>query len=222
MRKLCWPVPGAAWAIDGTMLDGPVGLLGRRALIVVELHSKQALAFESVRGERIDDVLRCLQKLVDQHGAPLVLKLDNGPAFVSAALAAWCDSHGITLLHSPVRRPSYNGTCEVSARWGKNRVYLAGRARGAERLEQQDLDHAVTFRGVMNRISDDLRAHFRAVVAEQLALVKQERGLAAGQELRDDVTRSLKRVAVRRALLLCHILSIEGREFHQCLQASAA
>jgi transposase InsO family protein len=222
LRKLRWLMPGAVWAIDGTWLDQRVGRLGRRALVVVELQSTKLLVLKSVRSECIDEVLACLQDLVQEHGAPLVLKLDNGSAFISAALAEWCATHGITLLHSPVRRPSYNGTCEVSGRWGKHRAYLAARARGAEQLEQQDLDHAVTFRGVMNRISDDVRARFQAVVAEQLALVRSERGLADAQVLRDDLRRSLARVAVRRALELCHILSIEGREFPQCLPASAA
>jgi len=36
------------------------------------------------------------------------------------------------------------------------------------------------------------------------------------------VRRSLGRVAARRALQICHILTIEGREFSQCLPASAA
>ena len=224
-RALCrlrWLMPGAVWAIDGTFLDRRVGRRGRRALVVVELQSRKLLKLKSVRGECIDEVRRCLQELVLQHGAPLVLKLDNGSAFVSAALAEWCATHGITLLHSPVRRPSYNGTCEVSGRWGKHRAYCAARARGAEQLEQHDLDHAVTFRGVMNRLSDDVRARFQAVVAEQLAVVRSEQGLADGQLLGDDAKRSLARVAVRRALELCHILTIEGREFHQCLSASAA
>ena len=215
-------MPGAVWAIDGTWLDRPVRRRGRRALVVVELQSRKLLVLKSVRGECIDEVLCCLHELVQRHGAPLVLKLDNGSAFVSAALAEWCAIHGITLLHSPVRRPSYNGTCEVSGRWAKHRAYLAARLRGAQQLEQQDLDHAVTFLGVMNRISDDVRAVFQAAVAEQLALVRSERGLAGGQVLREDVSRSLARVAVRRALELCHILTIEGREYRQCLPASAA
>jgi hypothetical protein len=129
-------------------------------LVVVELQSRKLLVLKSVRSECIDEVLACLQELVHEHVAPLALKLDNGSALVSAALAEWCATHGITLLRSPVRRPSYNGTCELSCRWGKHRAYLAARARGAEQLEQQDLDHAVTFRGVMNRISDDVRARF--------------------------------------------------------------
>jgi len=36
------------------------------------------------------------------------------------------------------------------------------------------------------------------------------------------VRRSLERVAVQRALQLCHILTIKGREYRQCLPASAA
>lgn len=222
MCRLRWLVSGAVWAIDGTWLDWRVGRRGRRALVVVELHSSKLLTLKSVRSECIQEVLACLQDLVQQHGAPLVLKLDNGSAFISAALAQWCAMRGITLLHSPVRRPSYNGTCEVSGRWAKHRAYLAARVRGAKRLEQQDLDHAITFRGVMNRISDSVRARFQMCVAEQLAMVMAERGLASRDGAGDHVRRSLARVAVRRALELCHILSIKGREYHQCLPASAA
>ena len=51
---------------------------------------------------------------------------------------------------------------------------------------------------------------------------QSEQGLALDSPLRDHVRRSLERVAVQRALQLCHILTIKGREYRQCLQASAA
>ena len=71
-------------------------------------------------------------------------------------------------------------------------------------------------------VSPELRAHFHAVVDLQLSAVAAERGLALISPLRDHVRRSLERVAVQRALQLCHILTIEGREYTQCLPASAA
>lgn len=219
---LLWLVSGAVWAIDGTWFDQCVGRHGRRALVVVEMHSHRTLCVESVAGERAAAVIRCLQRLIAQHGAPLVLKADNGSAFIAKCLARFCRRHGITLMHSPVRRPRWNGTCEVSGRWAKRRAIAAAHARGSGVLCQADLDAAITFTGTMPRIDDALRQRFLGVVAEQLTIVVAERGLALGGHPQDHHRRSLERVAVQRALQLCHILSIEGRRYHQWLPASAA
>lgn len=217
-----WLVPGAAWAIDGTWLDQAVVGSGRRALVVVDLHSKKTLAVESVRGERAVDVERVLAELIAKHGAPLVLKLDNGSAFISERIAAFCRRHGITLMHSPIRRPSWNGTCEVSGRWAKRRAAAAARLRGDGTLTQADLDCAVTFVGVLPQVDESLRRAFLAMVAQQLAVAAMDRGVALDEDLRDHVRRSLGRVAARRALQTCHIVTIEGREYPQCLPGSAA
>jgi transposase InsO family protein len=218
-----WQFPGAVWAIDGTCFDLPVGDRGRRALVVVEMHSRKTLCLQSVPGERAASVVGCLQQLIDWHGAPLVLKADNGSAFVSDRVAAFCHEHGITLMHSPVRRPSWNGTCEVSGKWAKRRAEAAARHRGSpEHLLQADLDRAVTFVGTLPRIDTALRRHFLTVVAEQLAATAVEQGLVVDDQTPDHVRRSLGRVAAQRALIVCHMLTIKGREYHQWLPASAA
>jgi putative transposase len=123
-RRSCrvrWLASNTVWAIDGTLFDQPVGANGRRALVVVEMHSRNTLCVDSVPGERASAVIACLRRLIEKHGAPLVLKADNGSAFIAGCLAIFCRRHGITLMHSPVRRPSWNGTCEVSGRWAKQR-----------------------------------------------------------------------------------------------------
>jgi Integrase core domain len=221
--KLHWHMAGAVWAIDGTWFDQPVGVNGRRALVVVELHSRRTLCVDSVRGERARAVIACLQRLIAKHGAPLVLKADNGSAFIAKCLARLCRRHGITLMHSPVRRPQWNGTCEVSGRWAKRRAVAAANLRGSpDRLCQADLDCAVTCTGTLPRVDAALRLRFLVLVAEQLAIVAKERGLAINDQTEDHVLRSLGRVAARRALIVCHILTITGREYHQWLPASAA
>lgn len=220
---LQWLMPGAAWAIDGTLFDQPVGENGRRALVVVEMHSKKTLCVDSVPGERASAVIACLQRLIAKHGAPLVLKADNGSAFIAKCLARVCRHHGITLMHSPVRRPRWNGSCEVSGRWAKRRAVAAASLRGSPGvLCQADLDRAVTFTGTLPHIDDALRQRFLIVVEQQLAIVAAEKGVALHANTRDHVRRSLERVAARRALQLCHILTIEGRAYHQWLPASAA
>ena len=221
-HRVHWLVPGAAWAIDGTWLDQAVVGSGRRALVVVDLRSKMTLAVESVRGERAVDVERVLTGLIAKHGAPLVLKLDNGSAFISKRILDFCRRHGITLMHSPIRRPSWNGTCEVSGRWAKRRAAAAARLRGDGTLTQADLDCAVTCVGVLPQVGAPLRRSFLDLVQQQLAVVARERGLAVDEPVRDHMRRSLGRVAARRALQACHIVTIEGREYPQCLPGSAA
>jgi hypothetical protein len=224
-RRICrlqWQVPGAVWAIDGTWFDQPVANHGRRALVVVEMHSKKTLCLQSVPGERASSAIACLQGLVAKYGAPLVLKADNGAAFTAVSFTDFCEQHGITLMHSPVRRPQWNGTCEISGRWAKRRATASATLRGAPRIEQQDLDAAVSFAGAMPRIDADLRRRFRNLVRAHFATLVRERGLVSADSLREHVRRSLGRVAARRALQLCHILTIRGREYRQWFQPQTA
>jgi hypothetical protein len=211
------------WAIDGTWFDSPVASLGRRALVVVELNTKDVLTMPSVSGEKVKEVLACLYELIRKHGAPLVLKLDNGPGFVARRLKRFCRRLGITLLYSPARRPSYNGTCEVSVRWSKERVEAAAATRGEPGgLLPADLEHAVTYQGVMPRVDQETRRRFLATVARQRGAVAAEWGLALGGPMEDDLRRSLERVAIQRAIQLCHILKIEGRGYRWSLRARKA
>jgi hypothetical protein len=123
--RLTWRVPGAVWALDGTWMDRVVDDIGRRALLVAEMHRRKPLALQSVRGERTGDTISLLQRLIDVHGPPLVLKVDNGSAFIAKRLADFCDGHGMVLMHSPIRQPRWNGTCEVLGRWTKKRAAAA-------------------------------------------------------------------------------------------------
>jgi hypothetical protein len=54
------------------------------------------------------------------------LELYNGSAFTTKRFKRFCWRHGILLLHSPVRRPRYNGTCEVSGRCVADRAIRTG------------------------------------------------------------------------------------------------
>ena len=100
---------------------------------------------------------------------------------------------------------------------------MAAADRGdPERLCQDDLDQAVTFTWVMPRNDAALRQIFLARFQEQLAIAAGQKGVALGSRTEDHVLRSLGRVADKRALILCHMLTIQGREYHQCLPKPAA
>jgi transposase InsO family protein len=71
-----------------------------------------------------------LQALCVDTPPPLVLKVDNGAAFVSQALQAWARAAGTVLLYSPLRCPRYNGTIEASIASITTRAHHAAVAAG--------------------------------------------------------------------------------------------
>lgn len=164
-----------------------------------------------------------LTDLFARHGAPIVLKLDNGPGFIATSLRVFCREHGVTLLFSPVRRPSWNGGCEVRVRWGKRSAEQAWLRRGGcGDYTRADLDAAVTAHDTLPPVDEALRERFRDALAQQLPIAAPEKGVALLRVSRDHVRRSLWRVATKRALQLRHMLTIEDRRFSQWLPPSAA
>jgi putative transposase len=83
-----------------------------KCLTVVDEFTHECLAIDvagSIRSKRVIDVLT---RLISVHGAPLYLRSDNGPEFVSHALLQWIADSGIgTALIDP-GKPWQNGTNE--------------------------------------------------------------------------------------------------------------
>jgi len=73
----------------------------RGILFVKDLASCCPIDHVPVPDRSSGTTVRILNALVQQHGAPLVLKTDLG--FCSAELEAFAEAHGIALLHSPPR-----------------------------------------------------------------------------------------------------------------------
>ena len=57
-------------------------------------------------------VIRTLNELVEVHGAPLSIRLDNGPEYIARALAQWAQSKGIALQHIQPGKPTQNAYVE--------------------------------------------------------------------------------------------------------------
>lgn len=57
-------------------------------------------------------VIRALDQLLEQRGAPKRLRLDNGPEFISAALKQWAQQHRVQLLHIQPGKPTQNAYIE--------------------------------------------------------------------------------------------------------------
>ncbi len=69
---------------------------------VVDEYTWECLAIDvagAIRSKRVSEVL---SRLVSLHGAPLFMRSDNGPKFVSQAILEWIAQSGIvTVLNDP-------------------------------------------------------------------------------------------------------------------------
>jgi transposase InsO family protein len=130
MHVLHWSAPGRVWAID---FHGPrpaIDGLYPYLLAVRDLASHQQLTWLPVRDVTAATVLPVLTALFVVHGAPLVLKSDNGSAFGDTDVQALRGQFGVRNLFSPPRTPRYNGAIEAGISSLTSRTEYAAARRG--------------------------------------------------------------------------------------------
>ena len=114
LHRLHWQAPGTVWAMDFTeapcLIDGVHPYL----LALRDLASGLQLLWEPVPALTAAVVLPLLETLFTAHGAPLVLKADNGSAFIAAETLEFLRSWGVFMLFSPPHTPAYNGSIEAA------------------------------------------------------------------------------------------------------------
>jgi transposase InsO family protein len=110
---LHWQQPGAVWAMDFSQAPRPIDGIYPYLLAVRDLASHQQLLWLPVLDMTADTTIAALRMLFVLHGAPLVLKADNGPAFIADATKEFLLPFGVNLLFSPPHTPEYNGSIEA-------------------------------------------------------------------------------------------------------------
>ena len=124
----------AVWAID-FVFDACADGRQIKCLTVVDEWTHECLAIDvagSIRASRVVDVLA---RLVSLHGAPIHLRCDNGPEFVSKALLHWMTSESIQTAFIDPGKPWQNGVDEsfngrfrdecLAMEWFRNRAEAA-------------------------------------------------------------------------------------------------
>lgn len=152
---LTWHAPGRVWAMDHTEPPQPVEGRYRFVLTVRDLASGCALAAVAVEGADAASTVAVLADLIARHGAPLVLKADNGGAFTAVLTREFLRHHRIHLLLSPPYTPSYNGACEAGNGVIKHHAHRLACRHG--RPERWTLDDIEAARLIANRRLTDRR-----------------------------------------------------------------
>jgi transposase InsO family protein len=236
-RVLHWQQPGAVWAVDFAEPSrwGAAGVLPPVAgelpyvLAVRDLASGYQLCWLPVTAATAAVTTAVLTQLFAKHGAPLVLKADNGPPFRAVETKAFLESRDVQILFSPPYWPGYNGAIEAAIGSLKRRTehHAAARAQAgfwtpADLEAARQAANASHPRRLHGRTPAEVwaaRTPLSAVERVCFELAVQRERFTASNELGLDPTDSgdhwqqarLDRKAIERALVGRDYLLFKGR-----------
>jgi len=109
------PLPPAGanhvWAYD-FIFDGCANGQQLKCLTIVDEFTREALAIDVAGSIRSKRVIEVLSRLISERGAPMYLRSDNGPEFVSNAILQWLGTANIETALIDPGKPWQNGTDE--------------------------------------------------------------------------------------------------------------
>jgi hypothetical protein len=146
--RLEWTRPGSVWAMDWTDPDAPLESRYTKILFVRDLASGLVVLSLPCEREQGEVVARELWTLIRRHGAPAVVKEDNGKSLRCAEVQMVLRYAGILNLPSPPRFPGYNGACEAGIHSLKVRAHHVAAASGRE--EEWSCDDIESARRAIN------------------------------------------------------------------------
>lgn len=229
-RTLEWTESGRVWAADFSEPPHPIEGRFPYLFIVRDLASGEQLLALPVDDVTTTTACRAMERLFRELGAPLVLKVDNGSAFVAEAFRKLLKDHHVTTLYSPPGLPQFNGSVEAGIGGLKTRAHHAAIAAGrpfewtCDDIEQARCESNLHGRprgkaGTTpseawdNRrpIQREERDWFGVALAIRRLQEYASRGACNGVLLDDREKAGADRVATARALQDCGLLAIGGR-----------
>jgi transposase InsO family protein len=222
---LRWQRPGTVWAMDFAEAPAPIDGCFPYLLAVRDLASGRQLLWRPVRAQSAEVVIAELMPLFMSHGAPWVMKTDNGSAFIADPLTRFLGRWQTLTLFSPPRMPSYNGAIEAAISSLKTRTERLAVQLGHPGLwtstiveaARQEANTTARPRRLRGETPDDVwfrrrpltqdeRDQFRATVRRLRDDVRMEKCLPSPGELSRNDQAVVDRFSIRRALVAHDLL----------------
>ena len=83
-----------------------------RLFNVLDDFNRQGLGIEVDQSLPASRVIRSLDNIIEWRGKPASIRCDNGPEYISGALLAWAEGHGIRIEHIQPGKPQQNAYVE--------------------------------------------------------------------------------------------------------------
>jgi hypothetical protein len=230
IHRLRWHHPGTVWAVDHVQPEQPIDGMYPYAISVRDLASHYQLAWQPVPDACAETTVAVLASLFWEHGPPLVLKSDNGSAFIARDTGDLLRLWRILHLRSPPATPQYNGSCEAAG--GSHKKITNDQAALAAhpgRWTTEDLQRARMIRNRLGRpwghrgptpeqvwqtrqsVTGFQRSQLNATVDRYRQEERIRRGVPDEALLGGAAQASVDRVAISRALKKHGYLSVTRR-----------
>lgn len=105
------------WSMD-FMSDSMAGNRKFRTFNVIDDSTREVLAIEIDTSISAQRVIRTLNRVIEQRGKPIAIRVDNGPEFTAIAFTLWAKGQGIAIQYIQPGKPMQNGFIERF-----NRIY---------------------------------------------------------------------------------------------------
>lgn len=83
-----------------------------RAFTVIDDFNREAVAIEIDTSLTAQRLIRVFERLRVSRGLPDILRVDNGPEFISSELVTWAESAGMTIMYIQPGEPNQNAYIE--------------------------------------------------------------------------------------------------------------
>lgn len=103
--------PNQSWSMD-FMCDSLAYGRSFRILNILDDFNREAVWIEEDFSLPAERVIRVLEMASIGRGLPEQIRIDNGPEFISEALANWAKENGVRLLHIQPGKPAQNAYIE--------------------------------------------------------------------------------------------------------------
>lgn len=224
---LRWTRPGTVWAMDFATPPSPIDGVYPVTLLVRDLASGEQLMALPCPEATARVVQDALAALFLEHGAPLVIKMDNDTAFHANETSAFFGDQHVVVLFSPPHWPQYNGSIEAGVGSMKTRAHHESARHGrpgewtcddmeAARLQANETARPHGRKGptpdepwaTRTAPSDPERTGFLLCVADHWTAEYDILGLLPGVRPDAKQLATIMRTAVVRALLEKRLLEI--------------
>lgn len=103
--------PNQTWSMD-FMSDSLESGRRFRILNIMDDFNRKAIVTEAEFIYPSIRVIQVLKRVVEEHGRPNRIRVDNGPEFTSSEFSDWCTAQGIEIQYIQPGRPMQNGYIE--------------------------------------------------------------------------------------------------------------
>ena len=113
--------PNRVWSAD-FMSDSLCRGSRYRLFNVIDDYNRESLAIEVDTSLRAERLVRIFERLKEARGLPDVLRVDNGPEFLSGIFVDWCQANGVFIDYIEPGKPNQNAFIERFNRSLRNEV----------------------------------------------------------------------------------------------------